>query len=211
MLSRDYDPQLFEMLLGETSADANVASLTMSDLLLPDQCRPTNDGGLSSVRPFLFNMPQHMTEYTSSRIDDLVLVYEGDPGQVLLRYEYKKDFYNRNQLPISASSGREMEGWNQMNEDHKQLLSSSSDIKSYYHSTSNAQDDKISLLEKTLQGKEEAYRNEIDTFLKETYKKEIISLNEEILLLKKEAASEILSGKLDKALQKKKMSTGMSL
>ena len=92
MLSRDYDPQLFEMLLGETSAGTNVASLTMSDLLLPDQCRPTNEvDSLLSVRPFLFNMPQHMTEYTSSCIDDLVLFYEGDPGQVLLRYEYKKE------------------------------------------------------------------------------------------------------------------------
>ena len=49
--SRDYDWQLFKMLLGETSADTDMASLTMSDLLLPDQCRPTNDGGsLLSVR-----------------------------------------------------------------------------------------------------------------------------------------------------------------
>jgi len=118
MLSRDYDPQLFEMLLGETSADTNVASLTMSDLLLPDQSRPTNDDGslFLSVRPFLFNMPQHMTEYTSSRIDDLVFFYEGDPGQVLLRYEYKKDYYNRNQLSISLSSGGDMKACNQSND-----------------------------------------------------------------------------------------------
>ena len=107
MFSRDYDPQLFKMLLGETRATTNVASLTMSDLLLPNKCtRPTNDSGsLSSVRPFLFNMPQHMTENASSCIDDLVLFYERDPGQVLLRYGYKKDYYNRNQLPISPSSG----------------------------------------------------------------------------------------------------------
>jgi len=95
-----------------------------------------------------------------------------------------------------------------MDEDHKQLLSSSSDNKSNHHSsTSNTQDDKISHPEKTLQEKEEAYRNETDTFLKKKYKTKILSSEEEIVSVNKEAASE----KLEKALQAKNTSTGMSL
>jgi len=46
------------------------------------------------------------------------------------------------------------------------LSSSSSDTISNRHSALNIQDDKISDLEKTLEGKEEAYRNKIDAFLK---------------------------------------------
>ena len=190
MLSRDCDPQLFEQLLGDRGPAKNVENqLNMSDLLLPDQCEKLMDG-VTTIRPFLFNMPRHMTETASSCLDNLVLFYQEDNGQALVKYKYKKDHFHAQQQSLPSH--------------HNQLSSSSTDNRSNHHSTSNIQDDKISHLEKSLQGKEEEYRKENDEFLKKMYKTKILSLEEEILSVKKDATTEILSGRLEKAVQAKK-------
>jgi len=172
MISRDCDPQLFEQLLGDLGPAKKFENqLKMSDLLSPDQCEKLKNG-VTTIRPFLFNMPRHMTESASACLEDLVLFYQEDNGQALVKYKYKKDHFHAQQQSLPSQ--------------HNQLSSASSGEICNHHSTSNTQDDKISLLEKALQLKKEAYKHESDEVLvKDIYLKEILSLKEEILSVKK--------------------------
>jgi len=167
MLSRDCDPQLFEQLLGDIGPAKKVENqLNMSDLLLPDQCEKQMIGG-TTTRPFLFNMPRHMTGNASSCLDNLVLFYQEDNGQALVKYKYKKDYFHLRQQSLPSH--------------HNPLSSASSDeIQTTIHHSialsTDIQHGKFSKLEDIRQTKKEAYRNENNEFLKEIFKEEIMLL-----------------------------------
>ena len=98
-MSRDADPDLFQLLLQEEDKDIG-DTLFLSDILPLDNESTSNKN--PSLRPYIFNLQRHMTERASKSLQNINITFVKDnenPDRTI-KYEKKTSFYNNERSDI---------------------------------------------------------------------------------------------------------------
>ena len=103
-LHRDDDPQMFELLLQESDEDLEDV-LTMADLHPLDNASHFEDLSVHSLRPYIFNLPDHMLQEVTKTLSSILLFLKEatttTENEIYLAYKKCSKFYDLGELDLS--------------------------------------------------------------------------------------------------------------